>query len=72
MSLPEPDPRSTTSTPPGTPRWVKVSAIIAIVLVLLVLITMFVVGGNHGPGRHLPSSGTGGFTAPSAYRVHQL
>jgi hypothetical protein len=40
----------------STPRWVKVSGIIAIVLVLLVVIMMFVSGGNHGPGRHLSSS----------------
>lgn len=40
---------------PGTPRWVKVSGIIAIVLVLLVVIMMFIGGANHGPGRHLPS-----------------
>jgi len=72
MSLPQPDPRSTTSTPPGTPPWVKVSGIIVIVLVLLVLTTMFVVGGNHGPGRHLPSSGTDGFTAPNTSQVYQL
>ena len=43
---------------PGTPRWVKVSGIIAIVLVLLVAAMMFTgVGGQHGPGRHLPSGG---------------
>jgi hypothetical protein len=40
--------------PPSTPRWVKVSGIIAIVLVLLVVIMMFFGGGKHGPGRHLP------------------
>jgi hypothetical protein len=42
-------------TPPypdsGTPRWVKVSAIVVLVLVLLVVV-MLVVGGDHGPGRH--------------------
>ncbi|MFS0577308.1 hypothetical protein AB1K83_16955 [Sporosarcina sp. 179-K 3D1 HS] len=43
---------STTSTP----RWVKVSGIVTIVLVLLVVIIMFVSGGKHGPGRHMPSS----------------
>jgi hypothetical protein len=40
----------------STPRWVKVSGIIAIVLVLLVVIMMFIGGGKHGPGRHIPSS----------------
>jgi hypothetical protein len=46
----------TEDRPPSTPRWVKVSGVIAIVLVLLVVIMMFIGGGNHGPGRHLPSS----------------
>jgi hypothetical protein len=35
----------------GTPQWVKVAAIIALVLVALVLV-MLLVGGDHGPGRH--------------------
>lgn len=43
-------------TTTNTPRWVKVSGIIAIVLVLLVVLIMIVSGGKHGPGRHLPSS----------------
>lgn len=46
--------------PPGTPRWVKVSAIAAVVLVLI-LIVMMLAGGEHGPGRHL-----GGDEAPAA------
>jgi hypothetical protein len=48
----EPDPRSTT----GTPRWVKVFGIIVIGLTLLVLaVIVSDVGGQHGPGRHMPS-----------------
>jgi hypothetical protein len=35
----------------GTPRWVRVSAIVVLVLVVLVVV-MLVIGGNHGPGRH--------------------
>jgi hypothetical protein len=43
---------------PGTPRWVKVSGVIVIALVLLVIAVVFTgVGGPHGPGRHLQSSG---------------
>jgi len=38
---------------PGVPRWVKVSGIIAAVLALLVVAVMLLVGGEHGPGRHL-------------------
>ena len=37
---------------PGAPRWVKVSVIVAGVLVVLVVIALLV-GGDHGPGRHL-------------------
>jgi hypothetical protein len=45
---------------PGTPLWLKVSGIIAIVLVLLVVIIIFTgVGGEHGPGRHTPSGDAG-------------
>jgi hypothetical protein len=37
----------------GTPRWVKVSAIVILVLVLLVVVMLLVGGpGGHGPGRH--------------------
>jgi len=42
-----PDRESTT----GTPRWLRVSAIVAVVLVVLVVVVLVVVGG-HGPGRH--------------------
>jgi hypothetical protein len=46
--------RGSTAPYPGTPRWVKRSAIIALVLVLLVVGVMVASGGQHGPGRHLP------------------
>ena len=42
---------------PGTPRWVKVSGIIAIVLVLMVVIMLL---SGHGPGRHTSSAGDAG------------
>ena len=48
---------------PGAPRWVKVSGIVVLVLVLLVAIVLVVGGGNHGPGRHMPSGGAGGHTS---------
>ncbi|HEX9350241.1 MAG TPA: hypothetical protein VF877_03095 [Gaiellaceae bacterium] len=35
----------------GAPRWVKVLGIIALILVLLVVVLL--IGGNHGPGRHM-------------------
>lgn len=46
-------------TYPGTPRWVKVSGVATLVLVLLVVIVIVASGGNHGPGRHMPSGDAG-------------
>jgi hypothetical protein len=63
-----PEPRSTT----GTPRWVKVSGIIALALVLLFVIVMLIGGGNHGPGRHTLSGGLGGQTLPSSVAEHRV
>jgi hypothetical protein len=48
----ESDPEATT----GTPRWVKVFGVIALVLVVLVVLMLVVGGGNHGPGRHTGGS----------------
>ncbi|MBA2634631.1 MAG: hypothetical protein H0U86_16810 [Chloroflexi bacterium] len=45
----------------GTPRWVKVFGIIAIVAVLLIGFVVFTgLGGAHGPQRHSPSGGAHG------------
>jgi hypothetical protein len=55
---------------PGTPRWVKVFGIIAIVVVLLVV---FMLRAGHGPGRHTPSSDAGGQVAAfSVIEEHAL
>ncbi|WP_037733363.1 hypothetical protein [Streptomyces megasporus] len=40
---------------PGIPRWVKISGITAAALVALAVLVMLLSGGEHGPGRHLPS-----------------
>jgi hypothetical protein len=38
----------------GTPGWVKVFGIIALVVVVLFAVTMFMRGpGGHGPARHM-------------------
>jgi hypothetical protein len=42
---------------PGMPRWVKLAGIAALALALLVAAAMAVAGGEHGPGRHVPSGG---------------
>ncbi len=55
--------------PYRTPRWVKIAGIIAIVLVLLIGIILATgIGGEHGPGRHMPS-GDAGHTPPSSIIV---
>jgi hypothetical protein len=51
---------------PGTPRWVKVLGITVIVVVLLAVAMMFLVGGEHGPGRHTQSGDTGGQVSPTS------
>ncbi|HEX8510750.1 MAG TPA: hypothetical protein VF635_14780 [Propionibacteriaceae bacterium] len=38
--------------PPGVPNWVKISAIVVAILVVAVIVAMLL-GGNHGPGRHM-------------------
>jgi hypothetical protein len=51
----------------GTPRWVKVFGIIALVLVALVVVMIVAGRGGHGPGRHTgdntPSGDPGGHRA---------
>ncbi len=57
----------------GTPRWVMVSGIIALVVVLLFVIVLLV-GGGHSPGRHTSSGDAGGrhvAISVSAHGVHQ-
>jgi hypothetical protein len=67
-----PPPYSDTGDAPGTPRWVKVFAIIALIVVLLVVIVMVAGGGTHGPSRHLPSGGAGHQIAPSSFVAVQV
>ena len=50
---------------PGTPRWVKTSAIVALAVVAVFVIVMLVSGGEHGPGRH-----SGGEAPPSSAAPH--
>jgi hypothetical protein len=58
---------------PGTPRWVKVFGIIAVVVVLLFVILLLTGGpGRHGPGRHIPSGNAGGGTPPSSVTQHSV
>ena len=51
---------------PGTPRWVKVFGIAALVVILLFVILLLIGGGGHGPGRHTSSGALSGRTLPSS------
>jgi hypothetical protein len=44
---------------PGTPRWAKVSALVALIVLVLFVIVLVVGGGEHGPGRHTPRNHAG-------------
>jgi hypothetical protein len=39
--------------PPPRPLWVKVS-IVVVLVVIVAIVVMALVGGEHGPGWHLP------------------
>ncbi|HXI18568.1 MAG TPA: hypothetical protein VNM48_19560 [Chloroflexota bacterium] len=64
--------RTSTTSYPGMPRWVKLSGIVVLVLVLLVAGVMAVAGGQHGPMRHTPSGAPGGDTLPTAQVMQQV
>jgi hypothetical protein len=52
---------------PGTPRWVKVSGMVAAAIaVLIAFVIVTGVGGPHGPGRHMQSSNAGGAASHGA------
>jgi hypothetical protein len=62
--------------PTGIPRWVKVSGIVAAVVVAVVLLVMALIGGEHGPGRHMTSGagehssvGASTWVSPTGIRV---
>jgi hypothetical protein len=52
----------------GTPRWVKVVGILALVVALLVVVMLLIGGGGGGGGGHGPQrhGGAGGATPPSS------
>ncbi len=58
--------------PVGTPRWVKVFGVIAIVAIALVVVMLIAGRGGHGPGRHAAAlEGLGHRTGPSLYLTRQ-
>ena len=46
----ETDPQRTPAGPTGTPRWVKMFAIVGLVLVLLIVVMLL---AGHGPGSRM-------------------
>ena len=38
---------------PGMPRWVKIAGIVALVVIVLAVAAALLLGGEHGPGRHM-------------------
>jgi hypothetical protein len=49
----------------GTPRWVRVSLVVAAAVVLLVLVLLLL--GGHGPGRHSAPQGSDHASPAAAY-----
>jgi hypothetical protein len=56
----------------GTPRWVKVSAVIALLVLVLFVVVLLAGGGQHGPGRHSPGGAdtATGHTGPPPGLTH--
>jgi hypothetical protein len=55
----------------GTPGWVKIAGIVALVLVVVVVVMLVVGRGGHGPGRHAPGGEeSGGHTGPPPGATH--
>jgi uncharacterized protein (DUF305 family) len=50
------------SSYPGIPSWVKILGLVALGVVAIVVVVMITgAGGNHGPGRHSSTGGSGDF-----------
>ncbi|MPY99809.1 MAG: hypothetical protein GEU97_17810 [Actinophytocola sp.] len=56
---PPPDGDPGQGAPPPVPRWVRISLIVVALLVALVVVLQLTgIGGDHGPGRHVPMGST--------------
>jgi hypothetical protein len=58
MDDPAPDSEPGTESATGTPRWVKVFGLLAVLILVLLVVIALLVGG-HGPGRHTQSRHAG-------------
>ena len=61
---PPPATPTVADTPPGVPRWVKVSGAVML-LIVVVLVVSKLAGVEHGPGRHSGSSDPPAQTTPA-------
>ena len=48
----------------GMPKWVKWTLLAVLALVLVLVVLRLVVGGDHGPGRHMSAPFPATSTAP--------
>ncbi len=48
----------------GLPRWVKRTLLAILAVIVLLVLARFVVGGDHGPGRHMSAPTHAAAAAP--------
>jgi hypothetical protein len=62
----EPDQVGDTAARPDVPRWVMTLGLVLAAMIVIMLIVMATRGGQHGPGRHRPSTlGSAGAAVPA-------
>jgi hypothetical protein len=59
-------------SPPGVPRWLKVSGIVIILLILVAIGISLLAGLEHGPGRHGAGGDAGGNPMLAGLRIPEL
>jgi hypothetical protein len=58
-STPEPNPAQPTDDGyAGMPKWVKWTLLAILAVIVILVLVRFVVGGEHGPGRHMSAPAT--------------
>lgn len=62
-----PNSSSVDEAPPGMPSWVKYLLLGLLAAIVIAVLAMLVVGGNHGPGRHVGSHSATAGTAELAW-----
>ena len=49
----------------GLPTWVKWTLLAVVAVIVVLVLARFVVGGDHGPGRHMSAATSAAVAAPS-------